>query len=107
MTQCTQVTWRCRACSTLPIKKSPHARARIISVDTAAAEALPGVRAVLVGAELDYKLGLYVVDKDILAKDVVRHFGEGVAAVAADTLEIARAGGRPHRGRIRGLDADP
>jgi CO/xanthine dehydrogenase Mo-binding subunit len=73
------------------VKKSPYARARIISVDTAAAEALPGVRAVVAGAELDYKLGLYVVDKDILAKDVVRHFGEGVAAVAADTLEIARA----------------
>ena len=72
------------------VKKSPYARARIISIDTAAADALPGVRAVLVGSELDYKLGLYVVDKDILAKDVVRHFGEGVAAVAADTLEIAR-----------------
>jgi CO/xanthine dehydrogenase Mo-binding subunit len=72
------------------IKKSPYARARILSIDTAAAEALPGVRAVLTGAELDYKVGLYVVDKDILAKDVVRHFGEGVAAVAADTVEIAR-----------------
>ena len=72
------------------VKRSPYARARIISIDTAAADALPGVRAVLVGSELDYKLGLYVVDKDILAKDVVRHFGEGVAAVAADTLEIAR-----------------
>ena len=72
------------------IKKSPHARARIISIDTSAAQALPGVRAVLVGEELDYKLGLYVVDKDILAKGEVRHFGEGVAAVAADTLEIAR-----------------
>jgi CO/xanthine dehydrogenase Mo-binding subunit len=73
------------------VKQSPHARARILRIDTSRAEALPGVHAVLTGHELDYKLGLYVVDKDILAKDVVRHFGEAVAAVAADTLEIARA----------------
>jgi CO/xanthine dehydrogenase Mo-binding subunit len=72
------------------VKKSPHARARILKVDVSRAEALPGVRAVLVGSELDYRLGLYVVDKDILAKKEVRHYGEAVAAVAADTLEAAR-----------------
>lgn len=71
------------------VKKSPHARARILSIDTAKAESLPGVHAVLTGRELDYRLGLYVVDKDILAKGVVRHFGEAVAAVAAESLEIA------------------
>jgi CO/xanthine dehydrogenase Mo-binding subunit len=71
------------------VKQSPHARARILRIDTARAEALPGVHAVLTGHELDYKLGLYVVDKDILAKDVVRHFGEAVAAVAAESVEIA------------------
>lgn len=73
------------------VKKSPHARAKIKKIDTSKAEALVGVRAVLVGTELDYKLGLYVVDKDILAKGEVRHYGEAVAAVAADTLEIAKA----------------
>jgi CO/xanthine dehydrogenase Mo-binding subunit len=73
------------------VKKSPHARAKIRSISTANAEALPGVRAVLTGAELQYRLGLYVVDKDILAKGEVRHYGEAVAAVAADTLEIAKA----------------
>ena len=72
------------------VKTSPHARARIVSIDTAAAAALPGVRAVVTGKDLDYKLGLYVVDKDILARHEVRHFGEAVAAVAADTLEIAQ-----------------
>lgn len=71
------------------VKKSPHARAKILRIDTSRAEALPGVRAVLLGEELDYKLGLYVVDKDILAKGEVRHYGEAVAAVAADTQEIA------------------
>ena len=48
------------------------------------------MRAILTGSELDYRLGLYVVDKDILAKNEVRHYGEAVAAVAADTLAIAR-----------------
>ncbi|HET7839182.1 MAG TPA: xanthine dehydrogenase family protein molybdopterin-binding subunit [Rectinemataceae bacterium] len=71
------------------VKKSPHARARIVSIDTSKAEALAGVRAIITGRELNYRLGLYVVDKDILAKDEVRHYGEAVAAVAADTLEIA------------------
>src|SRR5512144_3030498 len=71
------------------VKKSPHARASIVSIDTSRAEALRGVHAVLTGHELDYRIGLYVVDKDILAKDVVRHFGEAVAAVAAESPEIA------------------
>ncbi|MFW6212500.1 MAG: xanthine dehydrogenase family protein molybdopterin-binding subunit [Spirochaetota bacterium] len=71
------------------VKTSPHARAKIVSIDTTKAEALTGVRAVITGEELDYRLGLYVVDKAILAKGVVRHYGEAVAAVAADTLEIA------------------
>jgi CO/xanthine dehydrogenase Mo-binding subunit len=71
------------------VKKSPHARARIVGIDTSAAEALRGVHAVLTGHELGYRIGLYVVDKDILAKDVVRHFGEAVAAVAAETPDIA------------------
>ncbi len=72
------------------VKKSPHARAKILGIDVSAAEKLTGVRAVLVGSELDYRLGLYVVDKDILAKSEVRHYGEAVAAVAADTPEIAK-----------------
>jgi CO/xanthine dehydrogenase Mo-binding subunit/aerobic-type carbon monoxide dehydrogenase small subunit (CoxS/CutS family) len=70
---------------------SPHAAARIARIDTAAARALPGVRAVLTGADLPQKLGLYMEDKNILARGVVRHQGEAVAAVAADTVEQARA----------------
>ncbi|NOY07735.1 MAG: xanthine dehydrogenase family protein molybdopterin-binding subunit [Spirochaetes bacterium] len=71
------------------IVKSPHAYARIKSIDTNDAEKMPGVRAVVTGKELSYKVGLYVVDKDILAKDYVRYQGEPVAAVAADTELIA------------------
>ncbi|HAP44093.1 MAG: xanthine dehydrogenase [Spirochaetes bacterium GWD1_61_31] len=73
------------------LKKSPHARARIVAIDTSRAAALPGVRAIVTGDELDYRLGLYVVDKRILARDEVRHYGEAVVAVAADTIEQARA----------------
>ena len=69
--------------------RSPHAHARIVEVDLSDALTVPGVHAVLTGQELDYKIGLYIVDKDVLAKDVVRHFGEAVAAVAAESPEIA------------------
>ena len=71
------------------VKKSPHARARIIAIDTSKAESLAGVHAVLTGEELDYRIGLYVVDKPVLAKGEARHFGEAVAAVAAESLDIA------------------
>jgi len=68
---------------------SPVASARIVSIDTDAAQSVPGVRAVLTGADLDYHIGLYMQDKRILARDVVRYQGEPVAAVAADTLDVA------------------
>ena len=69
---------------------SPHSSARIARVETSEARRMPGVRAVLTGADLDIYVGLYMKDKHILAKDVVRYQGETVAAVAADTLDQAR-----------------
>lgn len=71
------------------VKKSPYAKARIKSIDTSKALQLPGVHAIVTGDELDYRLGLYLVDKHILAKGIANHFGEGVAAVAAETPLIA------------------
>jgi CO/xanthine dehydrogenase Mo-binding subunit/aerobic-type carbon monoxide dehydrogenase small subunit (CoxS/CutS family) len=73
------------------IVTSPHPSARIVRIDTEKARSMPGVRAVLTGADLPYKLGLYMEDKDILARGVARHQGEAVAAVAAETVEQARA----------------
>ena len=70
---------------TARILTSPHPSARIKRIDVSKAKAMPGVKAVLTGADLPYKLGLYMEDKDILARDVVRHQGEAVAAVAAET----------------------
>jgi len=69
--------------------KSPHAHARIISIDTSEAEKLPGVRAILTGKEAPYKFGIYMQDKGALAQEKVHHVGEPVVAVAADTEEIA------------------
>ncbi|OGK10259.1 MAG: xanthine dehydrogenase, partial [Candidatus Riflebacteria bacterium GWC2_50_8] len=72
------------------VLRSPHAKARIKMIDTTKASRLTGVHAVLTGKDLDYRVGLYLVDKYILAKDTIRHFGEAVAAVAAETPAIAQ-----------------
>lgn len=72
------------------MKISPHASARIVRVDASRARSMPGVKAVLTGRDLTQKVGLYLQDKDILARDVVRYQGEAVAAVAAETEDQAR-----------------
>ena len=87
------------------ILTSPHASARIVRIDTTSALAVPGVRAVLTGDDLDVRLGLYLRDKRILARDVVRYQGEAVAAVAADTLDAARAACRLLRVEYKELPA--
>ena len=73
------------------LKISPLAAARIVSIDTEQARTMPGVKAVLTGKDLSYKVGLYMQDKDILAADTVRYQGEAVAAVAAETEAQGRA----------------
>ena len=71
--------------------RSPHAYARIISIDTSAAEAAPGVTAVLTHRDVPGKkvYGLEIPDQPVLAFDVVRYWGEAVALVAADHPERA------------------
>ena len=76
------------------VLRSPHAHARILGIDTAAAEAHPGVVAVLTAADLTDIAqfhGPLVKDTPILAIDKVRYEGDAVAAVAAETLEAATA----------------
>ncbi len=72
--------------------RSPHASARIVSVDTGPALALPGVHAVLTAADVPGKptFGLEFADEPALALDRVRYAGEPVAVVAADDPELAR-----------------
>lgn len=73
------------------ILHSPHAHARIRSMDTSAAERLPGVRAVVTGRETPVKYGILPVghDETIFAVDKARYIGDNVAGVAADTEAIA------------------
>ena len=68
--------------------RSPHASARIRSIDTAAARQMDGVRCVLTGADLEHAkaFGLEFCDQPVLAEDVVRYVGEAVAVVAAHDL---------------------
>jgi xanthine dehydrogenase D subunit len=73
--------------------RSPHPYARIKSIDTTAARAMPGVHAVLTHQDVPGTLlyGLEIADQPVLAVDVVRYWGEAVALVAADHPEQARA----------------
>ena len=69
---------------------SDHAHARLVSVDTTRARALPGVFAVLTQDDVpDVRYGGFVEDRTLFARDVVRFEGEIIAAVAALTPEIA------------------
>jgi CO/xanthine dehydrogenase Mo-binding subunit/aerobic-type carbon monoxide dehydrogenase small subunit (CoxS/CutS family) len=68
----------------------PHAR--ILSIDTAEAEALEGVHAVVTAEDVPHnRFGLLAPDQPVLAEDKVRCVGEAVAAVAAESIEIAEA----------------
>ncbi len=63
-----------------------------MTVDTARAKAMPGVRAVITGADVKpSRLGRRLLDWPVLAWERVRFAGDRVAAVAADTPEEAEA----------------
>ena len=72
--------------------RSPHAHARIASIDTSPAIGMPGVHAVLTHADVpgQKRYGLEFADQPVLAHDRVRYFGEPVAIVAAEHPEQAR-----------------
>ena len=88
------------------VVRSPHAAARILSVDTAAAEGMPGVLAVITGKELaaegigDRPCLIPLKNRDgskradtpypVLAHETVRHAGDAVAFVVAETHQQAR-----------------
>jgi carbon-monoxide dehydrogenase large subunit len=72
------------------IVESPHAHARIVSIDTSAAEDVPGVVRVVTGKDFPYRFGLYMKDRYIFAQDRVRFVGEQVAAVVARDPKVAK-----------------
>lgn len=72
------------------LKRSPIPHGIIKRIDVSKARALPGVRVVITGQDFPGYTGLYLKDRRIFALDRVRFVGEPVAAVAADTPEIAQ-----------------
>src|SRR5918999_5277243 len=84
------------------VVRSPHAHARVLGVDPAAAEALPGVLAVATGRQLQAGtnplpegwdtsvIGARRVDWYALAPERVRYVGEAVAAVVAEDRATAQ-----------------
>ncbi|MDH5451819.1 MAG: xanthine dehydrogenase family protein molybdopterin-binding subunit [Paracoccaceae bacterium] len=75
------------------ILRSPHAHARIKSIDTSAAEALAGVRAVLTSADLSVPEDEFIrdVQDNCMARGKVLYDGHAVAAVAATDAATAKA----------------
>ena len=83
------------------VLRSPHAHARIKSIDTSRAVALPGVRAVITGADIveptgrasDMAEGAMInfkfLSNNILAQDKALYKGHAIAAVAAVNAHVA------------------
>ena len=112
------------------VLRSPHAHARIVAIDAAAARALPGVLLVLTGADvmaeglqpiphipagqsppdirLDNLDGTAAHDRaaDRPGGRTVRYVGEAVAFVVAETLALAKDAAEAIAGRLRGAAAD-
>ncbi|HBK07069.1 MAG TPA: oxidoreductase [Acetobacteraceae bacterium] len=84
------------------IKRSPHAHARIVSIDTSKAEALPGVRAVVTSADFpdiaseeafvgEGPMNFRDLSLNVMARGKALYEGHAIAAVAASTQAIADA----------------
>lgn len=75
------------------ILRSPHPHAKILSIDTSAAEAMPGVFGVVTGQDFRIPYGIipWTPDENALAVDKVCHVGDGVACVAAVDEDTAIA----------------
>src|SRR5499426_449765 len=89
------------------IFRSPYSHAEILDVDVSAAQRLPGVKAVVTGADCDKTFGVLPIARSEhpLARDKVRYRGEPVAAVAAIDDATAREALRRIRMKVRELPA--
>lgn len=76
----------------MQVLRSPHAHAKIVSIDTSEAEAMDGVACVITADDVPGNdgFGVFVHDQPIMARGKVRHVGEAVAAVAAEDHLTAR-----------------
>lgn len=84
----------------MKVLRSPHPSARILSIDTCAALALPGVVAVLTHEDAPKRYfstarhEMYTDDPDdtLVLDPILRHIGQRVAAVVAESEAVAEAG---------------
>jgi CO/xanthine dehydrogenase Mo-binding subunit len=83
------------------VLRSPHAHARVISIDTSKAEALPGVKAVVTRDDFEDRESEFVpagemlvnyrdIVRNVLAREKVLYDGHAVAAVAATSSAVAK-----------------
>ncbi len=86
---------------------SPVAHGRLRAVDTSAALAAPGVRGVVLAADIpgDPVLATFVHDEPIFAKDSVQHVGQVIGLVVADSAMAARRAARLVKPDIEPLPA--
>ena len=90
------------------IYRSPYSHGEIVAVDVSEALKVPGVRAIVTGADCDKAFGVLPIARTEypLARDRVRYRGEPVAAVAADRRRQRTRSAAPHQvhgARIAGL----
>jgi len=71
------------------LARSPHAHALIKQIDVSKALEVPGVKAVVTGKDAPELVGMYLVDRPVLAGERVRYFGEPVAGVIATSEALA------------------
>lgn len=72
------------------VLRSKYPHALILNIETVKAKKLPGVKAVITGADVPYLHGEALVDEPFIARDIVRYMGDAVAAVAAVDEQTAR-----------------
>ncbi len=72
--------------------RAPHAHARVLRRDATAARAMPGVRAILFAEDVPglNDVGAIRQDEPLLAKELVRFYGQAVAFVVGDSYEACR-----------------
>src|SRR5205085_245964 len=89
------------------IYRSPYSHGEIVEVDISEAAKLPGVKAIVTGADCDKTFGVLPIARSehVLARDKVRYRGEPVAAVAAVDDATARRAVELIRLKVRELPA--
>lgn len=73
------------------VLRSPYPHAKIVSIETEKAELLPGVEAVITYKDVPgmNRFGIIIPDQPVLCEEKVRYVGDAIAAVAAQSLQIA------------------